>query len=498
MPKAFSFRRFTRKGKEPTVDERDDEDEERDDSQRTQKPSTVREEPAPVDEVPWKLLSTEWRPDELLLPEIEEMYWEGVRREVEIVLLTLKQWQEQEGASIALPPEGDVDFIHGFDTFVDQVCEESRSFARRYSQEKAVRSHVGANPAYYRTQMSERLLDLIANRLSATIKEDIRATLERENRRLSPLERCAELLLQSTSFLDIEKIIEHDPASEKRPQEKPAIPQLTMKNLDALMKPFFAPLECSACFSPIRSSVFWKRHSLQPATPQRPLTASSAEQVEHVCEDCYRKYHYGDRSWHKRYKECILSFTITPEIGRRMCKCRAVSHVDDNGQPRRLFPIREEEKNLHDYSPNPTGSQCQLLKLASFIAQAKYETTGAAVAQRKIAKRPTSLLEFEKYVFDNRNKPVESKPRKKLGSPISSASSAWRVSSATSSTLTSGSIPSRRMSTATSSTSTSLDEMEIDEDIPLFSKTYARKNPFGHVRMWLRVGPLLISNGMVK
>ena len=131
------FRRaFTRRSKEPAARDPDEEEEEKDEIATEKKPSSQREEPAPVDEVPWKLLSTEWSPDELLLPEIEEMYWDGVRRELEIILLTLKQWQEQEGGPVTIPDESEVDFIHGFDTFVDQVCEESRNFARRYGRSR--------------------------------------------------------------------------------------------------------------------------------------------------------------------------------------------------------------------------------------------------------------------------------------------------------------------------------------------------------------------------
>jgi hypothetical protein len=71
----------------------------------------------------------------LLYPEIEEMYWDGVRKEVEVLLITLKQWQEQwqeqANGDIPLPGEIQVDLHEGFDTFIDQVTEESRSFARR-------------------------------------------------------------------------------------------------------------------------------------------------------------------------------------------------------------------------------------------------------------------------------------------------------------------------------------------------------------------------------
>lgn len=273
-----------------------------------------------------------------------------------------------------------------------------------------------------------------------------------------------------------------------------------MKNLDGTLKPFIAPLECSSCRSPIRSSVFWKK-SFDPLSPsERPSTASGSQTPIHkVCEDCYRKYHYGDRSYYKREKECILPLIITPELGRRMCQCKSIHPLDSDSKPRKLFPMPKEDKSLHDYSTNPGGPQCRLIKLSSFLAQAKYETTGAAITQRKIAKRPTSLLEYEKHVENTINKPSadNSKTRKKFGSPITGGSSVWKASTPTSPTLAS-SAGSRRMSVATTSTTDSIDEAEVDDDIPLFSKSYARKNPFAHVRMALRVGPLLIGNQMVK
>jgi len=66
-----------------------------------------------------------------LLQELRNLYWDGVKRELEVILLTLKQWQESEYASVMLEDETDR-FVHGFDTFIDQVSQESRAFAVRY------------------------------------------------------------------------------------------------------------------------------------------------------------------------------------------------------------------------------------------------------------------------------------------------------------------------------------------------------------------------------
>lgn len=56
------------------------------------------------------------------------MYWNGVKRELAHILLTLRKWQQPEYAFKILS-DGRDDFIHGFDTFIDQVSETSREFA---------------------------------------------------------------------------------------------------------------------------------------------------------------------------------------------------------------------------------------------------------------------------------------------------------------------------------------------------------------------------------
>jgi hypothetical protein len=70
-------------------------------------------------------------PQQALLQEIEKLYWNGVRRELIEIILTLKTWQHNDFAKLALRDETDRE-IYGFDTFLDQVNESSRDFALRY------------------------------------------------------------------------------------------------------------------------------------------------------------------------------------------------------------------------------------------------------------------------------------------------------------------------------------------------------------------------------
>lgn len=87
----------------------------------------------PGPDIPWERVGPEGGAAQSLLPELEQMYWNGVKNELEVILLTLKKWREAEYESVLLEVETD-DFVHGFDTFIDQVTQESREFASRYSK----------------------------------------------------------------------------------------------------------------------------------------------------------------------------------------------------------------------------------------------------------------------------------------------------------------------------------------------------------------------------
>jgi hypothetical protein len=71
---------------------------------------------------------------ENLLENMLSMYWKGVTREVKYIILTLKDWQKPSLASVVLEEEKDY-FVHGFDTFIDQVSKTSREFAAKYGME---------------------------------------------------------------------------------------------------------------------------------------------------------------------------------------------------------------------------------------------------------------------------------------------------------------------------------------------------------------------------
>jgi hypothetical protein len=65
-------------------------------------------------------------------------------------------------------------------------------------------------------------------------------------------------------------------------------------------------------------------------------------------------------------------------------------------------------------------------------------------------------------------------------------------------TVTRTSLHDAKQRTATSGATTVADEVEADEDIPFFFRKYTEKYPFGNVHMSLRVGPLVIENGVTQ
>ena len=73
-------------------------------------------------------------PRQALLQELEQLYWNGVRRELIEIIFTLKTWQLTDFDKVALTDETNHE-IYGFDTFLDQVIESSRDFALQYCEQ---------------------------------------------------------------------------------------------------------------------------------------------------------------------------------------------------------------------------------------------------------------------------------------------------------------------------------------------------------------------------
>jgi hypothetical protein len=88
--------------------------------------STSQTSITPAQDTPWLLRGGR----DALRSELEKLYWEGIKAELENIIRTLKAWQEPDVANVTLPEDKD-DFVHGFDTFIDHVSQEAREYAIR-------------------------------------------------------------------------------------------------------------------------------------------------------------------------------------------------------------------------------------------------------------------------------------------------------------------------------------------------------------------------------
>ena len=68
-----------------------------------------------------------------LYSQLLRMYWLGVTREMKHILLTLRTWQRPPYESTILPDEKN-DFIHGYDTFLEQLSQSTRSLAQKQGE----------------------------------------------------------------------------------------------------------------------------------------------------------------------------------------------------------------------------------------------------------------------------------------------------------------------------------------------------------------------------
>lgn len=202
-----------------------------------------------------------------------------------------------------------------------------------------------------------------------------------------------------------------------------------------------------------------------------------------ICEDCYRKSHYGKDNLVKAYKHCILAEVVDPSTSRNICCCSEVPHFDANGRSRTLFPVDKEDKHR-----NISGSgsiQCGLLKLGDIVAEAKYDGMQTAIGKNIKPRRLHELRELDekaKKEKERKDKKDADRRAKRQGSGLK--------------TLTQPSLQDSRKRTPISGSTPAVQEEEAHKDIPFFFRPYTEKYPFGNVHMALRIGPLVIENGV--
>ena len=408
---------------------------------------------------PWNLL----READQLFAELERLYWVGIEHELESVLFTLKSWQHPQFKEIDLAEESDT-FVHGFDTFIDQVCEGSREFAEIVGGMKDKREQEQGSTYMQALKQSTHYVktERESSRLKAAIRE---AT---EEHKLEPLlHRRTRMLLQGIGLLDIEKLVEYrPPLDEVSFWKRPAIPQLHLVSYTKGGEPILTSLRCSSCSKAITGSMYSKE-----------ITGYNQNQNsrQSICETCYRDSFREDLRFLKAYKHCILDTVMTPRISRNLCMCDTVPHYDQRGKALALFPVGKNAK--HRQAAKPGMVECGLLKLRDIVAEAKFdgfqETVGHMVPKLK-----TTLREEERA--------------QKLRSTERKQKHAQQLT-----TIGQKSMPAPER-IPEEGTSLAVEEDEADKDIPFFLKRFTEKYPFGNVHMALRIGPIVVENGVAK
>jgi hypothetical protein len=404
--------------------------------------------------------------------EMLKLYWAGVYRELQHILLTLKRWQTKaEFADTILADETDT-LIHGYDTFLDSVSHSSRQFTERNN--RAV-EHQESNPSAealptYNEALLNRGWDIFNEIQSYDVRETIRNNLDAEDAATPDvLKRRARMLLQSAQFLDIDKIIEYrDPEKLVSFWKRPAPPQIDSHPSEAGELPEFVPRTCVECKDTIRGCSF----------------VHVEEESFAICESCYRARHYGQAEFTKRYKESCLHRDLEPETTRKLCHCSAVQRRDKNGRLRPLWPINSEdksEKHLDGGSGDSSNGKirCRLYELPDMVAEAKYAGT-----RTKVDKNATLDSELKRAMRQARHMDLQAakKSREKSRPPKSGLTRLGNTF---------------QSSVAEYGKSFGYTESE-PENIPLYLRSITDKYPYGNVHMALRFGPIIIENGVAK
>jgi len=189
-----------------------------------------------------------------------------------------------------------------------------------------------------------------------------------------------------------------------------------------------------------------------------------------ICEDCYYKCHYGDPLYLKIYKHNILDDVLGPAEVEKMCKCEA-------DLAWKQYPIEKMHAKFH---------KCALKDINQVTAEAKIEGMRAFADTGVLSRVVTKL------------KPgATTEPANAVNGAGAGKSTGLLRRAAAGFSRPSSNNESKSRVTTREPSAVSLSNMPTsDTSFPEFFRKHADLNPFSHVHMALRVGPLLIENGV--
>lgn len=237
---------------------------------------------------------------------------------------------------------------------------------------------------------------------------------------------------------------------------------------------------------------------------------------EAICETCYRRNYYREPGYDKVHKHCAINDAITPMAAERMCLCpddagkvsrdasgygsddeKTLAPDSNDPEKNHLNGDGKAEKGVHIDVRDADGDEttlassskgaskdlngmdgrkhnCGLLKLGPIEASAKYE--GLKVVAGEEVKSGGRLSTAMARLTTRDDKAVKkSSSSKKRASAIFSFKGGRDGS------------PSARGV---------FEDPAEDTNVPQFFRKFADDDAFSHVHMSLRVGPLVIENGV--
>lgn len=383
------------------------------------------------------------------------MYWAGVRRELPHIVQTLRKWRTRDEYSTTVHPDEEDRYIHGYETFLDQVNHTSRGFSDRYRKLPKLRDPAEERDAdrvpTYSEALEDRGWDIYSELQSSSIRRSIMMDLQdREVKGEDVVHRRARMLLQSAQFLDMDKIIEYrDPEALITFWKQPTPSQVTVSSYDEGHMPILVPQACDSCSKAIRGSIF-----------------RNIKTDQMICEGCYRRDFYGHKDITKVYKQCCLRRAVSADDSQEICSCIDVSRRHGDGQLRNLFPVNNDLSNpeQHLNTAGVNGKiRCGLYELTDMAAEAKFASCrhrGTSLTLGK-AKREGRYNRPRRVNNINGENPEGKFKTTEFGASFG--------------TTTKGT-----------------------EDIPFYLNDIVNDYPYGNVHMALRIGPLVIENGVSK
>ena len=403
---------------------------------------------------------------------LQSLYWDGVRRELTQMILTLQEWQKPQYTKVKLKEETNLP-VEGFEHFVDQVSEASRDFAWKYDLERIQQIKAGKVAKASKRSYKE------ASRLAFTayrrriedqrLKAEIRSLLPNRKGE-STVHRRARMLLQSAAFLDIDKVVTYNsPQPRADFWRRSAPPQLTCARLDTASMPILKSLRCKICGEVIRGVLF---KCMEKKCEAAPLL----DRKDSICETCFRESDPRHPQSHmtKFYKHLILRDIITPRVSQQICVCNPSSGPVSMARSGSLFPINKDFP--HRGKGKKRVLRCGLLLLSDKVMEAKYQGTISKIEKgQKNVQKNSQTKKDDQTTDKSRSRRRGIRRRVRPKNPPKADPQA---------------------KTEEKTMSDVEDEQQADKDIPFLYRNIARRYPFGNVHVALMFGPLMIENGV--